>query len=165
MSKEHEADNILVYMNRMLEKARAADVSVRRANIQAYGKTLPLFKGVEGWFDRIDRYGKDHGVRTEHYVISSGLREMIEGSPIAKKFAKIFASSFMYTVDGIAQWPALAVNYTTKTQYLFRINKGSLDVYDHSKINEYVPMDERPVLLRIWSLSGTGRRIFLVFGL
>ena len=90
---------------------------------------------------------------------------MIEGSPIAKKFAKIFASSFMYTVDGIAQWPALAVNYTTKTQYLFRINKGSLDVYDHSKINEYVPMDERPVLLRIWSLSGTGRRIFLVFGL
>lgn len=146
MSKEHEADNILVYMNRMLEKARAADVSVRRANIQAYGKTLPLFKGVEGWFDRIDRYGKDHGVRTEHYVISSGLREMIEGSPIAK-------------------WPALAVNYTTKTQYLFRINKGSLDVYDHSKINEYVPMDERPVLLRIWSLSGTGRRIFLVFGL
>ena len=81
MSKEHEADNILVYMNRMLEKARAADVSVRRANIQAYGKTLPLFKGVEGWFDRIDRYGKDHGVRTEHYVISSALSANLTETP------------------------------------------------------------------------------------
>jgi hypothetical protein len=84
-------------------------------------------------------------VRVEHYVISSGLREMVAGTIIARKFKAVYASSFWYDHHGVAQWPALALNYTTKTQYLFRINKGSLHVYDHSKVNEYVPHAERPI--------------------
>lgn len=144
-SKEHDADNILIYMHLMLEKARAAQVPVRKSDFENFGRTLRLFPGVSSWFDRINEYGRLSGVRVEHYVISSGIREMVLGTPIARKFKAVFASSFMYDYHGVAQWPALNLNYTTKTQYLFRINKGSLGVFDHSVINEYVPMQERPV--------------------
>ncbi|NIP72446.1 MAG: haloacid dehalogenase-like hydrolase, partial [Gammaproteobacteria bacterium] len=85
------------------------------------------------------------GLRVEHFIISSGIREMIEGAPIAHHFREIFASSFIYDHHGVAQWPALALNYTTKTQYLFRINKGVLAVDDDRGINEYLPRHERPV--------------------
>ena len=70
---------------------------------------------------------------------------MIVGTTIAKKFKKIYASSFKYDASGVAEWPALAINFTTKTQYLFRINKGALDVYDNKEINRCVPMDKRPI--------------------
>lgn len=155
-SKAHEADNILVYMKLMLDRANAAHVPVRKADIKSYGGTLKLFPGVTQWFDRIDSYGRQSGVRVEHYVISSGIREMVLGSPIAKKFKRVFASSFMYDHHGVAQWPALVLNYTTKTQYLFRINKGSLNVHDHSKINEYVPKHERPVPFEQMIFVGDG---------
>ena len=137
LSKSNEADNILVYMKLMLERAQAAHVPVRKSDFESFGATLELFSGVLGWFDRINAYGRAGGVRVEHYVISSGIREMVLGSPISRKFRAVFASSFMYDHHGVAQWPALVLNYTTKTQYLFRINKGSLHVHDHSKINEY----------------------------
>jgi hypothetical protein len=104
-----------------------------------------LFKGVVDWFDRINKYGKEKGVKVQHYIISSGIREMIEGTSIAKKFAATYASSFVYDHNGVAKWPALAINYTTKTQFLFRINKGVLNVYDNSKINEFTPSEDRPV--------------------
>jgi phosphoserine phosphatase len=145
LAKDHEADNILVYMGLMLEKARAHHVQVRRSNFESYGRSLKLFEGVPEWFDRIRVYGNESGVRVEHYVISSGLREMVAGTIIARKFKAVYASSFWYDHHGVARWPALALNYTTKTQYLFRINKGSLHVYDHSKVNEYVPHAERPI--------------------
>ena len=70
---------------------------------------------------------------------------MIVGTTIAKEFKKIYASSFKYDASGVAEWPALAINFTTKTQYLFRINKGALDVYDNKEINRCVPMDKRPI--------------------
>lgn len=156
LSVEHEADNILMYMRLMIEKADAARVPVRRSDFQDYGRNLAFFDGIEpyvdhqgqkirGWFDRINQYGKESGVRVEHYIISSGIREMVEGSKIAKYFEKIYASSFMYDHHGVAKWPALALNYTTKTQYLFRINKGTLHVYDHGEINNFVPHEQRPV--------------------
>lgn len=156
LSKQHEADNILVYMGLMLEKASAKHVRVRRIDFQEYGKELKLFKGVSEWFNRINVFGKTAGVRVEHYVISSGIREMVEGTTIAKNFKAIFASSFWYDHHGVAQWPALALNYTSKTQYLFRINKGSLHVYDHSKINEYVPRDKRPIPFENMIFIGDG---------
>ena len=155
-SKANEADNILVYMQLMLEKARAAHVPARKSDFESYGKTLKLFAGVTEWFDRINTYGRASGVRIDHYVISSGIREMVLGTPIAKKFTAVFASSFIYDHHGVAQWPALALNYTTKTQYLFRINKGSLHVYDHSKINEFVPKNERPIPFEQMVFIGDG---------
>mgnify|MGYP003393548755 CR=1 FL=1 len=156
LCKKHQADNILIYMRLMLKKADAADIAVRKKDIEAYGKSLAFFKGVETWFDRINIYGKTSGVQVTHYIISSGIREMVKGSSISKKFKAIFASSFLYDHNGVAQWPALALNYTTKTQYLFRINKGNLDVYDHSKINDFVPKSQRPVPFENMVFIGDG---------
>ena len=154
-SKKHQADNILVYMKLMLDKARSSSVTVRKADFKTYGKKLPFFEGVlqyqnggqfeKGWFDRINDYGTESNVKVEHYIVSSGIREMIQGTPIAKKFTAIYASSFFYDHHGVAVWPALAINYTTKTQYIFRINKGCLDVSDTKVINEYISEEKRKV--------------------
>lgn len=145
LAREHDADGILMYMKHMLDKAGAAQVPVRKSDFVEFGRSVELFEGVESWFDRIDGYGRTFGLKVEHFIISSGIREMIEGTPIGKKFAAIYASSFVYDHHGVARWPALAVNYTTKTQFLFRINKGVLNVHDNSRINEYVAKHERPV--------------------
>lgn len=145
LAKSQEADEVLVYMHLMLEKARAARVPVHRKDIQSFGSKLRLFSGVRNWFGRIDAYGKSSGVRIEHYIISSGIKEIVEGTSIGTRFKAVFASSFLYDPNDVATWPALALNYTTKTQYLFRINKGSLTVTDHSKINSYVPQHERRI--------------------
>lgn len=106
LSEAHNADNILIYMGLMLEKANAAHVPVRKKDVKDFGKNLELFPGVVDWFDRINVYGKHGGVRVEHYVISSGLREMVEGSSIARKLKAIFASSFWYDHNGVAIRPA-----------------------------------------------------------
>jgi hypothetical protein len=90
-------------------------------------------------------FGRSGGIRISHHTISSGIREMIAGSKIKKHFENIFASSFCYDHHGVAEWPALALNYTTKTRYLFRVNKGVHEVYEHNKLNKYVPPRERPV--------------------
>lgn len=160
-AKAHQADQIHTYMRLMLEKARAEKVQVRKENFADYGGKLEFFPGVyesttENWFKRIDDYGKAGGLKVEHFIVSSGIREMIEGTKIGRYFRKIYASSFMYDHHGIAEWPALAVNYTTKTQYIFRINKGSLDVWDDSVINKYVPHEERPVPFRNMVFVGDG---------
>jgi hypothetical protein len=144
-AEKHQADEILSYMTLMLERAAAEDVPVRRKDFMAHGKTVPLFPGVRDWFARTDAYARKKGIKLEHFIISSGIKEMIEASGIASKFKKIFASSFGYDVNGVARWPALAINYTTKTQYLFRINKQALSVHEHGLVNEYIPHDKRPV--------------------
>jgi hypothetical protein len=144
-AEQHEADEILSYMTFMLERAAFAEVPVRKKDCASHGKTVPLFPGVENWFDRINNYGRRQGASIEHFIISSGIKEMIEASRIGRKFKRIFASSFAYDVNGVAKWPALAINYTTKTQYLFRINKGALSVHEHGIINEYVPDEARPI--------------------
>ncbi|NTV14916.1 MAG: haloacid dehalogenase-like hydrolase [Desulfobulbaceae bacterium] len=156
LAKKHNADHILMYMMHMLDKAQAAHIPVRIADFVDFGRSVTLFEGVSGWFERINRYGKERGLKIEHYIISSGNREMIEGTSIAKKFTAIYASSFIYDHNGVAKWPALAVNYTTKTQFLFRINKGVLNVYDNSKINEFVPKEDRPVPFNNMVFLGDG---------
>lgn len=143
-----EGDEILAYMCLMLEKANADTVKgiqVTKAAFAGYAKKIPLFSGVDEWFGRINAFGKERNVTVEHFIISSGLREMIDGTSIARHFTKIYASSFHYDQHGVAHWPALALNYTTKTQFLFRINKGQLDVWDNSLINAFQAKDERPV--------------------
>jgi hypothetical protein len=145
IAKKQEADEILAYMRLMIEKSEAAKIPIRKDDFINFGKSILLFPGVKDWFKRINAYGKSKKVNVEHFIISSGLREMIEGTPIASCFKKIYASGFMFDHNGVAHWPALAVNYTTKTQYLFRINKNSLDVHDNSMINKYIQKDHRPV--------------------
>ena len=156
-AKNQEADQILSYMRLMIEKATpSSGVRITRQSFEDFGKTVELFSGVLGWFKRIDTYGKRRGASINHFIISSGLKEMIRGTPIAGKFKRIYASSFMFDQNGVAIWPALALNYTTKTQFLFRINKGVLDSWDNSKINDFVPMDKRPVPFARFIYIGDG---------
>ena len=145
VAEENLADGILSYMFVMLEKAKSAGIPVRREDLLARSGEIEFFPGVEEWFDRINDYGHSRGVAVEHYVISSGNSEIIEGTAIAGRFSRIYGSKFLYDAQGFAVWPAVAINFTTKTQYLFRINKGAHDWKDGSIINKYVPQSERPV--------------------
>ena len=156
LESSHKADRILAYMRLMIQKAGAKGVPIRKDDFARYGSSIELFEGVESWFSRMNKYALAKNVDLKHYIISSGIREMIEGTPIAKEFHSIFASSFIYDHHGVAVWPALAINYTTKTQYLFRINKGSLDVCDHTQINKYIPDNERPLPFENMIFIGDG---------
>lgn len=156
LAKGQDADEILAYMQLMLQKANNAAVSVRRKDFENFGRGVELFDGVDTWFKRMNQYAKKKNVKINHFIISSGLKEMIQGSKISKEFEKIYASGFMYDHNGLAYWPALAVNYTTKTQYLFRINKGSLDIHDNSMINKFVPDSDRPVPFENMVFIGDG---------
>ncbi|TFV38863.1 haloacid dehalogenase-like hydrolase [Bradyrhizobium frederickii] len=142
---KHEADEVLSYMTFMLERAAAEDIPVRKRDFAEHGKTVKLFQGANEWFECVNSYAKSKHVKLQHFIISSGIKEMIEATSIGNRFTKIFASSFAYDANGAAKWPALAINYTTKTQYLFRINKGSLSVHDHGLINDFVPHEDRPI--------------------
>ena len=106
---------------------------------------IQLFPGVNEWFTRINEYGKEVGMEVEHYIISSGLKEIIEGTLIGKYFKEIYASEFYYNEDGNAVWPRLAVNYTNKTQFLSRINKGVLDISDDASLNKKMLDNERRI--------------------
>ena len=139
------ADEILAYMFQMLKMADQHDIPVRRDDFRRFGGKIEFFPGVLDWFSRVNAYGRTRGVETGHYVISSGLKEMIEGTPIAGEFKQIYASSFMYDANEVAVWAAQAVNYTNKTQYLFRINKGAHDLSDKTTVNAYVTPEKRPV--------------------
>lgn len=165
LAKENEADSVLTYMNLMVTEARSKGVPIRKQDFREHGKRVTLFKGVRTWFERIDRYGTDIGLRPEHYIISSGIHEMIDGTPIAKRFKRIYASSFKYDANAVAEWPALAINFTTKTQYLFRINKGALDVYDDKTVNQFVRMEERPVPFKNMIFIGDGETDIPCFSL
>ena len=144
-AEEHRSDSTLTYMYLMLETAQRTGAKVRREDLMAKSTELQYFPGVEEWFGRINRHGSQRGVAVEHYIISSGNSEIIEGCSIASEFKKIYASRFIYNEEGEAVWPALAINFTTKTQYLFRINKGAHDLTDREAINRYVPRNERTV--------------------
>lgn len=147
-TKDRDADEILIYLGSLALQARVArkreELSPER--LRAYGAQIPLFPGVVDWFERINVFAADQGLRLEHYIVSSGLEEMIYGTSIAKHFKKVFACRYHYDEkSGYAKWPAAAVNYTTKTQYIFRINKGVLNSYDNTAVNRFVEHQDRPV--------------------
>jgi len=145
IAKKQHADGILAYMQLMIKESKSKNIPFKRDDFKKYGKAIKLFNGVEEWFDRISAYAADKDIELKHFIISSGLKEMIEGSSIASKFEKIYASCFMYDANDAAEWPAVALNYTTKTQFLYRINKGVLDETDNKTINEYTPPEKRDI--------------------
>ena len=104
----------------------------------------------------MNRYAEEHGLRLLHYINSSGLKEIIEGTSIAHEFKHIYACSFLYNVDGIAYWPAVAINYTNKTQFIFKINKGVESVYDTQLVNRYMEEEHRPVPFKRMIYVGDG---------
>ena len=120
------------------------------------GKSVKLFDGVSTWFKRVNTYAEKQGLDIEHYILSSGLKEIIEGTTIAKYFTKIYAAEYCYNEKQVPIWPAMAVNYTSKTQFLYRINKGVLDVNEHDGLNEYTPENKRRIPFKNMIYIGDG---------
>lgn len=145
LAEGKDANGILTYMFLMLEEAKKNNISLTRESFQSFGKNVELFRGVKQWFSFINEYGASIGLDIKHYINSSGLKKMIEGTPIAQEFENIYACSFLYDDDGIAYWPAVAVDYTTKTQFLFKINKGIRQVSDNRRVNQFIPDSKRPI--------------------
>lgn len=143
--KNEDADQILTFLRHLLLRASEVGAPITREILRSYGKTVPLFAGVRDWFDRIDEHARVRNLALEHYVISSGNEEMIEGTSVFPKFRQVFASRYIYDSEGVARWPAVAINYTTKTQYLFRINKGIDNHWNNEAVNRWQPTDERPL--------------------
>ena len=162
LTRAADGDNILMYMQLMLKMARDNGAPVTRQDLRRHGEDVKLFDGLKsdltgkGWFERIDEFGARYGLEIEHYIVSAGLEEMIDGCPIRDAFHHVFASHFVYDEHGVAIWPAVGVNYTTKTQYLFRINKGVLNHYEHERINRFMPDDIRPVPFERMIFLGDG---------
>lgn len=141
----NRVDSVLAYMYTMVDQAGKKGLPFTREGLVAMGSSIELFPGVQDWFDRINAFGAGLGVQVEHYVLSSGLREIIEGSSIADKFKEIYASEFFYDDAGAPVWPKLTVNFTTKTQFVYRINKGVLDVSNDRDLNASMPDDSKRV--------------------
>ncbi len=135
LAKNNLMDNNLAWMLQLINYSTLKRLPIKKDYFHDIGKDVPLYKGVVSWFNRINQYADQKGIDVEHYIISSGLKEIIEGSKIADSFKRIYASSFLYSADGVAEWPAQAINYTNKTQFIFRIAKGYLEEWDE-RVND-----------------------------
>ena len=139
LTDENEMDRILSYMYMMMKKCKEKNIPLTEKYLNDCGKNIQLYRGVVTWFDRINQYAKEVGAVVEHYIISSGITEIIEGTDIAKFFKKVYGCKFLYDETGEAVWPSVAINYTQKTQYIFRIAKGVLDIRDDDNLNKAQP--------------------------
>lgn len=136
-AKEHNSDFLLSFMLNILKNAKSKRVKITKDFLKSTGKNAIYFKGVETWFDRINEFGKKHDIDVEHFIISAGNREILEGTSIFKKFKRVYACEFLYNEKGEPYWPRLVVNHTLKTQFLFRIRKNLLDdLYNDKHIND-----------------------------
>jgi hypothetical protein len=140
---DQDASDILAYMKLMYDEARKKGIKLTREDFNRYGADIKLYEGVREWFGLVNEYGRKKGVIVEHYINSSGLTEIIEGSPIAQEFKHVFAGSYLYDENGEAEWPGIAVDYTAKTQYLFKIQKGIFSSRDAHKVNESLSDEEK----------------------
>ncbi len=157
IASKEQMDSVLTYMYCMITESQQSGKPFTREDLVECGKHIEYLPGVEEWFERVNRYGEDAGVRVEHYVLSSGLKEIIEGSSIAKFFKKIFASEFLYdSATGNPIWAKMAVNYTNKTQFVYRINKGVLDISNNVDVNASRPDDDRRVYFNNMIYIGDG---------
>ena len=158
LTDEQEMDGILAYMYKMVEKAREKNVPITREVFRQLGEKVEYFDGVLTWFERINRMGEQMGVEVEHYIVSSDIKEIIEGTSIAEYFKRIYACEFMYDANGTIQWPKMAINYTAKMQFIFRINKGVLKIDSQSgaELNRFTPEKERRVPFRNMIYIGDG---------
>ena len=156
ITSSHEVERILSYMFVMIRECKKRGIPITEEYLNKCGENVVLFKGVTTWFDRINEFGAQMGVEIEHYIISSGTYEIIKGTPIAKYFKRIYACHYMYGENGEAIWPALAINYTLKTQYIYRISKGFLDVLDDYNLNRLQDENLRRIAYRNMIYIGDG---------
>lgn len=140
-----DASDVLSYMKMMRDEASANHIRLSRDEFRKFGSAITYFDGVKEWFSLINSYGMMKGVKVEHYINSSGLKEMLEGTSIAKEFKHIFASTYIYDGTGEAVWPGIAVDYTNKTQFIFKINKGIFSDGDSKMVNASMAEDKKRV--------------------
>ena len=146
LSKKTGMDPLLSYMLLMIRKTNEKNIPLTRKQLVSMGKNVVFFKGLDTWFNRINNYGKKKNLKIEHFIISSGNKEIIEGSSLYKYFKEVYACEFYYE-NSIAIWPKTIVNYTTKTQFIFRINKGVLDIHEHEKVNASMKDEDKDIPL------------------
>ena len=144
-AKDNNMDKILAYLYLMIRKSNVLQKPINRSRMKKIGSEIEFYRGVEEWFDLVDEIAKQYGVVIEHFVISSGLKEIIEGTPIYKKFERVYACEYYYDENDNPVWLKNVINFTSKTQFLFRVNKGELDIFDDKGVNQYVPHEERPL--------------------
>ena len=144
LAVENLMDNNLAWMYELIKYSKFKGKSLRKEYFNEIGNDVKLYPGVDSWFENVNAYAAERGIEVEHYIISSGLKEIIEGSRIGPYITRVYASSYLYSADGIAEWPAQVVNYTTKTQFIFRIAKGYLEEYD-ARVNDSMPHTNRNV--------------------
>jgi hypothetical protein len=145
-ARETESDSMLVYMRLIIEALEREKVDVKREDFAAMASAIEYFPGVTTWFDRMNAYVKKRSrsqVKLQHYLISAGQKEILDGVSIRRHFKRIYASEYHFNYRGVATFPKLLVTDTLKTQFLFRINKG-LELVTES-INEHMPEAERPI--------------------
>ena len=155
-SSQH-MDHIGAYLYLLMRKFAESGRPLTREAFDGIGNSIKLYPGVDTWFSRINAAAKECGLEAEHYIISSGMLEILEDTPIAGEFRKIYACSYYYDENGYAVWPGRIVNYTTKTQFIFRINKQVLDEDNEADLNAWVPMKQRPIPFE--------RRIYIADGI
>lgn len=146
LAKNNNMDSILAYMYTMVKLAKEKTVNINKKEFFKQGELINFFDGVTTWFKRINDYGKKLGLVVEHYIISCGLKEILEGTKIAKEFKRIFACNFAYDENDTPFWPNQAINFTSKMQYIYRVRKQQLDnLYDSYELNEYI--EDRSLLI------------------
>ncbi|MBA2125544.1 haloacid dehalogenase-like hydrolase [Hyphomicrobium methylovorum] len=157
VSKAERADALITYMHLLYKKAKQLDVRIDRADLVAQGKHVELYPGVEGWFDAMHAYVHKRpggaGIEVRHYLVSSGLVEIIEGTKIYKHFSNVFASEYWFEAYDLP-FPKRVISDTGKTQYLFRINKGIEDLGE--SINAHMPESKRPIPFSNFIYFGDG---------
>jgi len=145
-SEDLGEESMLTYMRLLLEKAQQGNLRIGREEFKKLGREVKYFRGVETWFNRINHFvakAGDGRVNVRHYIISAGLKEILDGISVRKHFHNVFASEYHYNQDQLATFPKLLVTDTTKTQFLFRINKGKERLTE--SINTHMPHGERPI--------------------
>ena len=144
----------------MIKTAKDNNIKLTKAYLKKMGENIEYFPGVINWFKNINSYGESLGVKVEHYVISSGTKEIIEGSKIAKEFTQIFGCEFHFDKDDdgdlVASWPKLTINYTQKTQFVFRISKGVKKITEDDKVNMRMDKEQRHVQYQNMIYIGDG---------
>ncbi|MBQ1521928.1 MAG: haloacid dehalogenase-like hydrolase [Erysipelotrichaceae bacterium] len=145
LSRRENMESTLAYMYLLLQKSREKGFYVKRETFQALGKMIEYYPGVREYFKRITEYARNKGVEIQHFIISSGTKEILEGCDIYDEFERVYACEFHYDEKGNADWPAIAINYTSKTQFIFRINKNALELYEDKKVNAYLAPEKRDI--------------------
>ncbi len=144
-SAKTHCERTLSYLYTMLACAKERNIKMTAAWLKELGANIEYYPGVEDWFERINKYGDDHGLKIEHYLISSGNKEIVDGCSIAKYFRKMYACEYLFdekTKEAI--WPKQVINFTQKTQYFFRISKGVYDANDDKGVNTHVEKHRIP---------------------